>query len=152
MKEIVASQLPGKVEEIKNFRKAHGGDSVSTKKYCKKYQHDDPSDRSVPKSWNVYIILESSKFTRNDTFIFKLNPIYQNFLCLTLIRESWKKDPKRGTITERVLRKKNPERSIASFCICSHVLEFFSGKRASRYMRARHISPHIGICHFKLLS
>jgi len=28
LKEIVASQLPGKVEEIKNFRKAHGGDSL----------------------------------------------------------------------------------------------------------------------------
>ena len=26
---------------------------------------------------------------------------------LTLIRESWKKNPKRGTITERVLRKKS---------------------------------------------
>ena len=31
---------------------------------------------------------------------------------LTLILESWKKNPKRGTINERVLRKKNPERSI----------------------------------------
>ena len=40
------------------------------------------------------------------------------------------KNPKCGTVTERVLREKNPERSVASFCICSHVLEFFSGKRA----------------------
>ena len=31
---------------------------------------------------------------------------------LTLIRESWKKNPKHGTVTESVLRKKNPERSI----------------------------------------
>ena len=35
---------------------------------------------------------------------------------LTLILESWK-NPKRGTVTERVLREKNPERSVASFVI-----------------------------------
>ena len=44
---------------------------------------------------------------------------------LTLIRESWKKNPKRGTITERVLWKKNPERSIEKICICFCALDFF---------------------------
>ena len=37
-----------------------------------------------------------------------------------------------------MLREKNPERSVESFCICSHDLEYFCS--------ARHISPHIGIC------
>ena len=44
---------------------------------------------------------------------------------LTLIRESWKKNPKRGTITERLLRKKNPERSIEKICICFCAVDFF---------------------------
>ena len=34
-----------------------------------------------------------------------------------------KKNPKRGTVTERVSRKKNPERSVASFVYVP--LEFF---------------------------
>ena len=45
---------------------------------------------------------------------------------LTLIRESWKKNPKRGTITERLLRKKNPEGSIEKICICFCAVDFFS--------------------------
>ena len=49
---------------------------------------------------------------------------------LTLIRESWKKNPKRGTITERLLRRKNPERSIKKICICFCALDFFSRKHA----------------------
>ena len=44
---------------------------------------------------------------------------------LTLIRESWKKNPKRGTITERVSWKKNPERSVASFVNVSVLWIFF---------------------------
>ena len=49
-------------------------------------------------------------------------------LYLTLIRESWKKNPKRGTITERLLRKKNPERSIEKICICLCAVDFFFQK------------------------
>ena len=73
-----------------------------------------------------------------DFYIYERNPILGNLRMFqpadfpTLNPYPWilEKNPKRGTVTERVLRKKNPERSIASFCICSHVLEFFSGKRA----------------------
>ena len=46
---------------------------------------------------------------------------------LTLIRESWKNNPKRGTITERVLRKKIS--SVASFVYVS-VLWIFPGNHA----------------------
>ena len=38
------------------------------------------------------------------------------------------KDPNRGTVTERVSREKNPERSAASFVYVS-LLWIFSGKR-----------------------
>ena len=48
--------------------------------------------------------------------------------CLTLIRE--KKNPKRGTITERVFAEKNPERSIESISICFCAVDFFSGNHA----------------------
>ena len=44
--------------------------------------------------------------------------------------ESWKKNPKRGTVTERHFREKNPERSIASICICFCAMDFFSGNDA----------------------
>ena len=37
---------------------------------------------------------------------------------LTLIRESWKKNPKRGTITERVLRKKKIQSAALRRCVC----------------------------------
>ena len=55
---------------------------------------------------------------------------HQIVVALTLILESWKKNPKRGTITERVLRKKNPERSIKKICICFCAVDIFSRKRA----------------------
>ena len=38
------------------------------------------------------------------------------YVLFTLIRESWIKDQKRG--------------AVASFCLCSHGLELFPGKRA----------------------
>ena len=38
---------------------------------------------------------------------------------LTLIRESWKKNPKRGTITERVLRKKIQSAALRRFVYVS---------------------------------
>ena len=66
------------------------------------------------------------------------------------------KNPKGGTITERVFRKKNPERSIASICICSCALKFFpesalgdGPKNGIYFCWARHISSNIGICHLK---
>ena len=49
---------------------------------------------------------------------------------LTLIRESWEKNPKFGTVTVRVSREKNPERSVASFVYVPVLWIFFSGKRA----------------------
>ena len=49
---------------------------------------------------------------------------------LTLILESRKKIQNAGPSPSAFCGKKNPECSVASFCICSHVLEFFSGKRA----------------------
>ena len=54
------------------------------------------------------------------------NPFRRNRdSSLTLIREFWKKNPKRGTITERVSRKKNPERSVASFVYVPLLWIFF---------------------------
>ena len=80
----------------------------------------------------------------------------KNRVRLTLIRESWKKNPKRGTITERPLRKKNPERSIEELYICFCALDFFpemtlghGPKNGIYFCSARHISSHIGICHLK---
>ena len=64
-----------------------------------------------------FIINRSTRVTNTDIFI--------NKVCLTLIRESWKKNPKRGTVTERVLRKKIPERSIESFVYVSMLRNFF---------------------------
>ena len=76
---------------------------------------------------------------------------------LTLIRDFWIKNPKRGTVTERVSRKKFRVYHCI-ICISSCALEF-SGKRARwRYQKsiylcsARHFFTHIGICHFKLAS
>ena len=46
-------------------------------------------------------------------------PKYSRMPLLTLIRECWKKNPKPGTITERVLRGKNPEYIVASFVYVS---------------------------------
>ena len=75
--------------------------------------------------------------------------------CLTLIRESWKKNPKRGTVTERVFRKKIHSAALHHLYmfLC---FGFFPGNRArSRsqkwhiFFSARHIPSHIGICHLK---
>ena len=77
---------------------------------------------------------------------------------LTLIRESQKKNPKRGTVTERVLRKK-----IQSAALCYLYMflcfGFFSeialgdgSKNGIYFCSVRHISSHIGICHLKLTS
>ena len=78
---------------------------------------------------------------------------------LTLIRESGK-NPKRGNVTERVFRKIQEKSSVVSFCICSCASKFFSGNRARwrsqkigiYFCSAWDISPHIKICHFKLVS
>ena len=72
--------------------------------------------------------------------------ISKNFRLLTLIRESWKKNPKRGTVTESVLRKKNPERSMKKICICFCALDFFSGKHSrSRSQKMAYIFVQHGI-------
>ena len=65
---------------------------------------------------------------------------------LTLIRESWKKNPKRGTVTERVFGKKNPERSIEKICICFCALDLFSRNDAqSRSQKMAYIFVQHGI-------
>ena len=48
---------------------------------------------------------------------------------LTLIHKFWKKSKTRDR-HRCVFRKKNPERSIASICICFRALDLFSGKHA----------------------
>ena len=53
----------------------------------------------------------------------------RQFDAFTLIRESWKQIQNAG-LSPSAFCEKNPERSVESFCICSHGLEFFSGNRA----------------------
>ena len=55
----------------------------------------------------------------------KLLPAASNYTVLTLIRESWKKLPKLGTITERVSRKKIQSAALNRFVYVS-VLWIFS--------------------------
>ena len=59
----------------------------------------------------------------------------------------------------RVFCGKNPERSIKSICICFCAVDFFRKSRSVMvpkngiyFSSAPHISPHIGICHLKLVS
>ena len=66
------------------------------------------------------------------------------------------KNPKRGTVTERVFQKKSRAQR-CDICICFCDLDFFlemtlgQGPKNGKYFcSARHISYHIGICHFKL--
>ena len=84
-------------------------------------------------------------YTINHQFLF-INP-YLRIL---------EKNPKRGIVTERFCGKKSrAQRCIIYICSCA--LEFFpesalgDGPKNGIYFRsARHISVHIGICHFKL--
>ena len=53
-------------------------------------------------------------------------------ICIQFNPYPWilKKNPKRGTVAERVFRKKNTESSIASICICFRALDFFRKVRS----------------------
>ena len=78
---------------------------------------------------------------------------------LTLFRESWKRVPNPGTVTERVFRKKNR----AQHCINLYMFLCFGfsprkarsvkvPKNGIYFCSARHISANIGICHLKSTS
>ena len=57
--------------------------------------------------------------------IWNIFKAYKLYVKWTLIRESWKINPKRGTITERVLRKKSRAQRCV-ICICFFPLYNFS--------------------------
>ena len=74
-------------------------------------------------SFNMKIIFSNSLRLNSTT----ISELFRRSL-LTLIRESWKKNPKRGTITERVLREKIQSAVLRRFVYVS-VLWIFFGKR-----------------------
>ena len=76
----------------------------------------------LPPYETIYAYHKDRSPRRNNALLFFFEECVR---ALTLIRKSWKKNPKRETITERVLRKKNPERSIESICICFCAVDFF---------------------------
>ena len=58
---------------------------------------------------------------------------------LTLSIDPEKQNPKRGTLTERVFRKKNPERGVASFVYFSVLWIFFRNDARSRSQKMTYI-------------
>ena len=111
----------------------------------------------LKKSW--YFLWRVHKISTDTTFIVRF---FSCKTCLTLILESWKKNQKRGTITESVLRKKIQ----SAGCAAQHWEDlymflcfgfFFQKTRSATvpkngiyFCSARHISSRIGICHLKL--
>ena len=85
-----------------------------------------------------------------------ISKIYTKHVKLTVVRESWEKNPKRGIIAERVFRGKIESVALHHFVYVPMFWNFFpqsalgdGPKNGIYFCSARRISAHIGICHLK---
>ena len=77
--------------------------------------------------WNSTKHMSANAFNDSKQFFrgnLKLEMAFYIRHALTIIRQFWGKNPKRGTVAERVFRE-NAERSISSIYISFRALNFF---------------------------